>query len=128
MKIIGAVLAAAALVIPPTFYTSGSAHADAAQAGYVNKLGAHGIPGTSDQLLNNGYVMCHALDANRQPSWADVALKSVGPSGLPFLETAYEVGAAIRWLCPWQGWQIQELAQAVQAPEVRAVRAGYAGS
>jgi hypothetical protein len=108
-------------------YASGSAHADAAQAGYVNQLLAHGIPGTSDQLLNNGYVMCHALDANPQPSWADVAVNSVGPSGLPFLETAYEIGAAIRWLCPSQGWQIQELAQAVQAPEVRAVRAGYAG-
>ncbi|OMC17179.1 hypothetical protein A5736_16770 [Mycobacterium sp. SP-6446] len=108
-------------------YESGSAHADAAQAGYVNQLQAHGTPGTSDQLLNNGYVMCHALDANPQPSWANVAANSVGPAGLPFLETAYEVGAAIRWLCPAQGWQIQELAQAVQAPEVRAVRAGYAG-
>jgi hypothetical protein len=126
MRVIGAVLAAAALVLSPS-YASGSAHADAAQAGYVNQLLAHGIPGTSDQLLNDGYVMCHALNANRQPSWADVASNSVGPSGLPFDETAYEVGAVIRWLCPAQGWQIQELAQAVQAPEVRAVRAGYAG-
>lgn len=127
MRVIGAALAAAVLVLPP-LYASGRAHADAAQAGYVNQLQAHGIPGTSDQLLNNGYVMCHALDANPQPSWADVAANSVSPSGLPFLETAYEVGAAIRWLCPAQGWQIQELAQAVQAPEVRAVRAGYAGA
>lgn len=126
MRVIGAVLAVAALVLSPS-YASGGARADAAQAGYVNQLLAHGIPGTSDQLLNNGYVMCHALDASRQPSWADVASNSVGPSRLPFLETAYEVGAAIRWLCPSQGWQIQELAQAVQAPEVRAVRAGYAG-
>lgn len=126
MRVTGAVLAAAALALPP-LCASGSAHADAAQAGYVKQLLAHGIPGTSDQLLNNGYVMCHALDANPQPSWADVAANSVGPSGLPFLETAYEVGAAIRWLCPAQGWQIQELAHAVQAPEVRAVRAGYVG-
>ncbi|OBI24099.1 hypothetical protein A5713_08185 [Mycobacterium sp. E2497] len=108
-------------------YASGSAHADAAQAGYVNQLKAHGTPGTSDQLLANGYTMCHALDANHQPSWANVAANSAGPSGLSFVETAYEVGAAIRWLCPAQGWQIEELAQAVQAPEVRAVRAGYAG-
>lgn len=126
MRVFGAALAAAALALPP-LSTLGSARADAAQAEYVNQLLAHGIPGTSDQLLNNGYVMCHALDANRQPSWADVASNSAGPSGVPFVEAAYEVGAAIRWLCPSQGWQIQELAQAVQAPEVRAVRAGYAG-
>jgi hypothetical protein len=127
MRPVGAGLFATALVLTP-LYASGSAHADAAQAGYVNQVRAHGIPGTNDQLLNNGYVMCHALAANPQPSWADVARNSVGPSGLPFVETAYVLGAAIRWLCPAQGWQIQELAQAVQAPEVRAVRAGYAGS
>ncbi|MEM6108463.1 DUF732 domain-containing protein [Mycobacterium sp. 050272] len=126
MRVIGAVLAVAALVLSP-LYASGSARADAAQAGYVNQLQAHGTPGTSDQLLANGYVMCHALDANHQPSWANVAANSAGSSGRSFVETAYEVGAAIRWLCPAQGWQIQELAQAVQAPEVRAVRSGYAG-
>jgi hypothetical protein len=36
------------------------------------------------------------------------------------------VGAAVRWLCPNQKWQIQELHDADQSiPAVRAAIAGY---
>jgi hypothetical protein len=48
-------------------------------------------------------------------------------TGLPVTQTAYEVGAAIRWLCPEQTWQIQELGQAdPTVPGVTAAIAGYA--
>jgi hypothetical protein len=34
---------------------------------------------------------------------------SLPHAGLSVTQTAYEVGAAVRWLCPEQTWQIKEL-------------------
>ena len=56
MKIIRAPVAAAALWLP--LCSAGGAHADAAQANYVNQLQTRGMPGTSDQMLTNGYTTC----------------------------------------------------------------------
>jgi hypothetical protein len=64
MKMVGALLVGAALWLP--LCAVGSAHADAAQASYVNQLVVHGISGTSDQLLNKGY--CNVPRTGRQSS------------------------------------------------------------
>jgi Protein of unknown function (DUF732) len=102
------------------------AHADASQAAYVRALQQAGIPGTSDQMLNNGYVMCEALNSHQDV--LTVATVSVQHSGLPVTQTAYEVGAAIKWLCPQQSWQIKELHDADPAvPGVTAAISGYGG-
>jgi Protein of unknown function (DUF732) len=102
------------------------AHADASQAAYVHALQQAGIPGTSDQMLNNGYVMCEALNSHQDV--LTVATVSVQHSGLPVTQTAYEVGAAIKWLCPQQSWQIKELHDADPAvPGVTAAISGYGG-
>jgi hypothetical protein len=47
MKMVGALLVGAALWLP--LCAVGSAHADAAQASYVNQLVVHGISGTGRQ-------------------------------------------------------------------------------
>jgi hypothetical protein len=47
---------------------------------------------------------------------------------LPVTQTAFEVGAAIKWLCPQEHWQIKELHDADQTgPGVTTAIAGYAG-
>lgn len=104
------------------------AHADVGQAAYVDELQKAGIPGTSDQMLANGYTMCRAL--NDGQDIIEVATYSGGPrpSGLPVAQTGFEVGAAIRWLCPAQQWQIKELANAdPSVPGVTTAIAGFAG-
>jgi hypothetical protein len=125
MKIIGAALATAALW--PPLCAAGSAQADAAQAAYVHELQQAGIPGTSDQILANGYVMCEALNSHQDVQ--TVASLSAPHAGLTMNQAAYEVGAAIRWLCSAdQTWQIQELHDADQTLSwVTAAIAGYAG-
>jgi hypothetical protein len=77
-------------------------------------------------MLNNGYVVCSAL--NRHNDIATVVAEAAARAGLTGVQQAYEVGAAIRWLCPEQAWQIKELHDAVQSiPEVPAAIAGYGG-
>ncbi len=77
-------------------------------------------------MLNNGYMMSEALNSHQDV--LTVAALSVPHAGLPVTQTAYEVGAAIRWLCPEQTWQIKELHDAdPKVPGVTAAIAGYAG-
>ena len=71
-------------------------------------------------------MICKSLNSHEDVD--TVIGRSVPITGLSAVQTAYEVGAAIRWLCPEQNWQIQELAQADQTLAwVPAARAGYAG-
>jgi uncharacterized protein DUF732 len=102
------------------------AHADVGHAAYVDELQKAGIPGTSDQILNNGYVICQALNAGHDV--VEVAALTARPTGMPVAQTGFEVGAAIRWLCPAQQWQIKELANAdPSVPGVTTAIAGFAG-
>lgn len=92
MRIIGAALGPAFLWLP--LCAPGSAQADAAQANFVNQLEAHGIPEPSDQMLNNGYVMCKALNSHED---ADTVIgRSVPITALSAVQTAYEVGVSKR--------------------------------
>jgi hypothetical protein len=52
-------------------------------------------------VLNNGYLMCHALRTTDQDIHT-VAVLSASRTGLSVGLAAAEVGAAIRWLCPDQ--------------------------
>jgi hypothetical protein len=77
-------------------------------------------------MLNNGYVMCEALNSHQDV--LTVATLSVPHSGLPVTQTAYEVGAAIKWRCSQQDWQVKELHDADPAvPGVTAAISGYGG-
>ena len=101
------------------------AHADASQAASVQQVQAGGIPGTSDQIPPNGYVMCAALKSHQDVQ--TVVTLSAPRAGLSTVQTAYEVGAAVRWLCPAQAWQIKELHDAdPSVPGVTAAIAGFA--
>jgi hypothetical protein len=127
MKFVGAAFVASALWIP--LWAAGSAHADATQAAFVNQLQGHGIPGTSDELLNNGYAACSGLRNQTSQNDALTVTNLFAPrAGLPIDQAAYEVGAAIKWLCTEQVWQINELHDAnPSVPGVTSVLAGYAG-
>src|SRR4051794_30103219 len=56
-----AVTAPVAAIGLATLAPPGQAHADADQAAYFHLVQSQGIPGTSDQILNNGYQLCYAL-------------------------------------------------------------------
>jgi hypothetical protein len=85
----------AALILAP------QAHADGNQAAFVNLVWSQGVPGTSDQILNNGYVMCNALRTTDMGIHT-VAVISAQRAGITAGQAAAEVGAAIRYLCPDQ--------------------------
>jgi hypothetical protein len=104
---------------------SGLAHADAnAEVQYVKEVADEGIPGEPNELLTNGNVMCQALNTGSDVS--GVVEGAAPRAGLSVTQAAFQVGAAVRWLCPNQNWQIQELHDADQSiPAVRAAIAGY---
>jgi hypothetical protein len=118
-------IAAAALAAGLLGIGTPMAHADASQAAYVHALQAEGIglDDTSDRLLQNGYLMCTLL---ADEDLSTVVSQTAPRMSLSLVQTAYQVGAAIRWLCPEQTWQIQELHDADQStPMVPAAIAGY---
>lgn len=43
----------------------GRAHADTSQAAYVAALEKVAMPGTADQMLRDGYVICEALNSHQ---------------------------------------------------------------
>jgi hypothetical protein len=52
---------AALVVIAGLLGATPLAHADSSQAAFVHQVQSMGIGGTSDDILNNGYVMCNTL-------------------------------------------------------------------
>jgi hypothetical protein len=61
-----------------------------------------GVPGTSDEILNNGYVMCNTLRTTDEDVHT-VAVLAAPQIGVSVGLAAGEVGAAVRWLCPDPG-------------------------
>jgi hypothetical protein len=84
---------------------SGRAHADTSQAAFVHQVQSMGDQGTSDDILNNGYVMCNTLRTTNEDVHT-VAVNAAPHIGVWVGLAAGEVGAAIRWLCPDQIWQL----------------------
>ena len=60
---------------------------------------------TSDEILNNGYVMCNTLRTTDEDVHT-VAVLAAPQIGVSVGLAAGEVGAAVRWLCPDQIWQV----------------------
>jgi hypothetical protein len=118
---LGLVVALAPLGAAPC----GLAHADVnAEVQYVKEVADAGIPGEPNQLLTNGNVMCNAV--NTGEGILDFATRVAPRAGLTAAQAGFEAGAAVRWLCPNQKWQIQELRDADQSiPAVTAAIAGY---
>jgi hypothetical protein len=102
----------------------GRAHADTSQGAYLAALNKVAVPGTAAQQLRNGHVICEALDSHQD---VVTVLTGVAPrAGLTIDWSAYMVGAAIRWLCPEQTWQIKELDHADQTiPGVTSAILGF---
>jgi len=101
--------------------TAAPGHADTNQAAYANEVLGFGVPGPSDVILNNGYVICAALRSNTDTVATAGAVSR--NASIPIDQAGVEVGAAIRWLCPDQMWQAKELANADQTvPGVTWVR------
>jgi hypothetical protein len=104
------------------------AHADTSQDAYVNELHSHsiGLENPDARLLKDGYLMCTLLTAQDVVTTANL---SAPQTSLSVPQTAFQIGAAIRWLCPEQVWQIKELGQAdPSVPGVTSAIAGYAGA
>jgi len=105
------------------------AHADTNQDAYVSQLQAFGIglENTSDRLVKNGYLMCEAMNTGTDS--LAVATQAAPRAGLSVAQTGYQVGAAIRWLCPEQDWQIKELIGGADptVPGVTTEIAGFLG-
>jgi hypothetical protein len=104
---------------------SGLAHDDVnAEVQYVKEVADEGIPGEPNQLITNGNVMCEAINTGQ--GILDFATRVAPRAGLTAAQAGFEAGAAVRWLCPNQKWQIQELHDADQSiPAVTAAIAGY---
>jgi len=60
---------------------------------------------TSDEILNNGDVMCNILRTTDEDVHT-VAVLAAPQIGVSVGLAAGEVGAAVRWLCPDQIWQV----------------------
>jgi hypothetical protein len=91
---------------------------------YVKELADEGIPGQPDQLITNGHVMCEALNTGTE--LASVIAQGGHHGRVLMPQMGFQAGAAIRWLCPAQHWQIQEFHDADQSiPGVTAAIAGY---
>ncbi len=95
------ILIAGALAVGLLVLGTPLAHADANQAAFVHQVQAMGDPGTSDEILGNGYTMCHTLRTTDLDIHA-VAVQAAPQIGVWVGLAAGEVGAAIRWLCPDQ--------------------------
>jgi hypothetical protein len=100
------------------------AHADSDKYAYLAALNKVAEPGTEDSQLNNGYVICEALNQHQD---AVSVMTQVAPrANLTIDWSGYMVGAAIRYLCPEQTWQIEELHDADQSvPGVSSAILGF---
>jgi hypothetical protein len=77
------------------------AHADANQGAYVRLVWSQGVPGTSDEILNNGYQLCYALRTTSEDI-NTIATLAAPKAELTIPQMGAEIGAAIRYLCPDQ--------------------------
>jgi hypothetical protein len=118
--------AAPALAATATL-TAAPAHANPptpSEVYYVKELADAGVPGQPDQLITNGHVVCQAMDTGTE--LASVIAQAAPRAGVSMPQMGFLAGAAIRWLCPGESWQIGEFHHADQSiPGVTAAIAGY---
>jgi len=102
------------------------AHADSNDVAYTNQMMASGVPGTPDEFVNNGHKLCDGLGNHDVVSLAQYTSTQIS---LTVPQAGYEIGAAIRWLCPQQSWQVKELINGAdpRVPGVTNAIAGYLG-
>ena len=126
-RLMRAPMSAAAFTAVSVFFLLGRglALADTAQDQYVQELHAEsiGLENTDDRLVQNGSLMCSMLAHDDVITVANLAAPR---AGLTVTQTAFQIGAAIKYLCPEQVWQIRELHDADPAvPGVRSAIAGF---